>query len=61
MLGLYNSTEFQEAYDWLVGNTSCAPTLEKDTSFQCLRDLPFAELNHSLNQTNVGQRFIHSP
>jgi hypothetical protein len=36
-----------------MGNTSCAPTLGKGSSLQCLQGLPFAELNHSLNQTNV--------
>ncbi|TVY52499.1 Lipase, partial [Lachnellula suecica] len=49
--GGYNSTIFQQNYNALLANTSCAPTLNTSSSLSCLRSLPFAELNSALNNT----------
>jgi hypothetical protein len=49
LLGGYNSTQPQEAYDNLVSNTSCATTINTQASLSCLRALPFSELNAALN------------
>lgn len=53
--GGYNSTVYQETYDHLVSNTSCASTLNGSTSsLHCLRSLPIEELNAALNISTYG-------
>ncbi|KAF8848152.1 alpha/beta-hydrolase [Acephala macrosclerotiorum] len=46
----YNSTAYQSVYYSLVSNTSCSsPTPQFTNSLDCLRALPFSELNIALN------------
>ncbi|CZR56370.1 related to triacylglycerol lipase V precursor [Phialocephala subalpina] len=46
----YNSTAYQSVYNTLVSNTSCSsPSSQFSTSLECLRNLPFSELNSVLN------------
>jgi carboxylesterase type B len=52
--GGYNSTAYQNVYNTLVSNTSCAFTLESGDSLSCLRILPFSELNAALNTSADG-------
>ena len=46
--GGYNSSVYQSTYDGLVLSTSCAPTLATGNSLECLRQLPFQEINATL-------------
>lgn len=41
----------QAAYDLLVSSTSCAPTVNTTASLDCLRALPFSEINAAVNGT----------
>lgn len=41
----------QATYNLLVSNTSCASTVNTSASLDCLRNLPFDELNNALNGT----------
>lgn len=43
----------QAVYDLLVTNTSCASTVNTSSSLDCLRDLPFEEINTALNGTDA--------
>lgn len=52
--GGYNSTAPQTAYNTLINSTSCAPLLGDTNSLDCLRTLPFAELNTALNTSADG-------
>ena len=52
--GGYNSTSPQTAYNTLVSNTSCASTLGTSSSLDCLRSLPFQQLNAALNISTDG-------
>jgi carboxylesterase type B len=52
--GGYNSTAYQNIYDGLVSNTSCASTLDSGDSLSCLRSLPFSELNAAFNTSADG-------
>ncbi|KAJ6446227.1 prefoldin subunit 2 [Purpureocillium lavendulum] len=53
--GGFNDTGLMQAtYDRLVGNTSCARLVGTAQSLDCLRDVPFAEINHALNVSKVG-------
>jgi acetylcholinesterase len=50
--GNFNNTELGQAtYNILVTNTSCASTVNTSASLDCLRTLPFAEINAALNGT----------
>lgn len=53
-----NATQgMQASYDLLVSNTSCASTTagtSSSSSLDCLRALPFGELNTALNGTDAG-------
>lgn len=50
--GGFNATDsFQATYDLLVSNTSCAATVNTSASLDCLRALPFDEINAALNGT----------
>lgn len=50
--GGFNATDlFQQTYNTFVSNTSCASTLNSSTSLDCLRALPFDEINAALNGT----------
>ncbi|KAI3396681.1 hypothetical protein diail_11789 [Diaporthe ilicicola] len=50
-----NNTEAMDAvYGLLVSNTSCASTLNTSASLDCLRSLPFDELNAALNGTEAA-------
>jgi acetylcholinesterase len=52
--GNFNNTAAQQAtYDLLVTNTSCASTVNTSASLDCLRNLPFAEINAALNGTSA--------
>lgn len=42
----------QAAFDVLVGDTSCASTVNTSAVLDCLRNLPFAEINAALNGTD---------
>lgn len=46
--GFIESTAPQKNYDALVANTSCAPKLGTSSSLDCLRSLPYNELNATL-------------
>lgn len=51
--GGFNATDaMQDVYDQLVSNTSCAATANTTASLDCLRALPFAEINDALNGTD---------
>ena len=53
--GGFNNTAAQQAvYNLLVTNTSCAPTVGTPASLDCLRDLPFEEINTALNGTSAS-------
>lgn len=55
--GGFNATDLmQGTYDLLVSNTSCAATANSSSSssLDCLRALPFAELNAALNGTTAS-------
>ncbi|CAN8098798.1 unnamed protein product [Discula destructiva] len=53
--GGFNATDhFQATYNLLVSNTSCASTVNTSASLDCLRDLPFEELNAALNGTSAS-------
>lgn len=52
--GGYNSTSPQKAYNTLVQSTSCASDLGTPASLDCLRALPFADLNTALNTSGNG-------
>jgi hypothetical protein len=41
----------QSAYDLLVSSTSCASTVNTSASLDCLRALPFSEINAAVNGT----------
>ncbi|KAL1860444.1 hypothetical protein Daus18300_009218 [Diaporthe australafricana] len=50
-----NNTEAMDAiYNLLVTNTSCASTANTSASLDCLRSLPFDELNAALNGTEAA-------
>lgn len=50
-----NNTEAMDAlYSLLVTNTSCASTANTSASLDCLRSLPFDELNAALNGTEAA-------
>lgn len=53
--GLNNTAAQQYTYDLLVNSTSCAPTVDTPASIECLRNLPFDELNAVLNSTLAPQ------
>lgn len=42
------------AYNKLVSDTSCAPTANTSASLDCLRSLPFGEINAVLNGTDAS-------
>lgn len=44
----------QDVYNLLVSNTSCASTVNTSASLDCLRALPFADINAALNGTSAG-------
>lgn len=44
----------QAVYNLLLSNTSCASTVNTLASLDCLRALPFAELNAALNGTTAS-------
>lgn len=46
----YNSTIYQSAYDLVVSRAGCEAT-STTTSLECLRALPFEELNNAINTT----------
>jgi acetylcholinesterase len=52
--GFNATTAMQATYDGLVSNTSCAGTVGTAASLDCLRALPFAELNAALNGTTAS-------
>lgn len=53
--GGFNATEaMQESYDAFVKNTSCAPTVNTAASLDCLRNLPFDEIDGAINNTDSG-------
>lgn len=53
--GGFNATgAMQDVFNLLVSNTSCASTVNTSTSIDCLRALPFADLNTALNGTDAG-------
>lgn len=53
--GGFNATAAMQAtYDLLVSNTTCASTVNTSASLDCLRELPFAELNAALNGTSAA-------
>lgn len=53
--GGFNATDLMQAtYDLLVSNTSCAATANASSSLDCLRALPFAELDAALNGTEAS-------
>lgn len=50
--GGFNATDlFQATYNTLLSNTSCASTVNTSSSLDCLRALPFDEINPALNGT----------
>lgn len=50
-----NNTEAMDAlYNLLVSNTSCASTANTSASLDCLRSLPFDEINNALNGTEAA-------
>lgn len=50
-----NNTEAMDAlYNLLVSNTSCASTANTSASLDCLRALPFEEINAALNGTEAA-------
>ncbi|RDW91722.1 hypothetical protein BP5796_02887 [Coleophoma crateriformis] len=53
-VGSLNSSSQQATYNTLVTNTSCASTFGTSRSLECLRKLPFAELNAALNISSSG-------
>lgn len=44
----------QAVYNLLLSNTSCASTVNTSASLDCLRALPFAELDAALNGTSAS-------
>lgn len=44
----------QATYNLLLSNTSCASTVNTSASLDCLRALPFEELNTALNGTSAS-------
>ncbi|KAI8629184.1 alpha/beta-hydrolase [Xylariaceae sp. FL1651] len=52
--GLNATSAQQMTFNNLLLNTSCASTVDTAESIQCLRDLPFEEINHAVNVTGVG-------
>lgn len=53
--GGFNATDLmQDTYNLLVSNTSCASTANTSSSLDCLRALPFDELNAALNGTDAS-------
>lgn len=53
--GGFNATDlFQATYNLLLSNTSCASTANTSASLDCLRTLPFDELNAALNGTETS-------
>lgn len=53
--GGFNATDLMQAtYNLLVSNTSCAATANTSASLDCLRALPFDELNAALNGTDAS-------
>lgn len=50
-----NNTEAMDAlYNLFVSNTSCASTANTSASLDCLRSLPFDEINAALNGTEAA-------
>lgn len=50
-----NNTEAMDAlYNLFVSNTSCASTANTPASLDCLRSLPFDEVNAALNGTEAA-------
>lgn len=50
-----NNTEAMDAlYNLFVSNTSCASTVNTSASLDCLRSLPFEEINAALNGTEAA-------
>lgn len=50
-----NNTEAMDAlYNLFVSNTSCASTANTSASLDCLRSLPFEEINTALNGTEAA-------
>ncbi|KAF7922316.1 uncharacterized protein EAE97_011058 [Botrytis byssoidea] len=56
--GVYNSTTPQKLFTSVVANTTCAYLLGLNTTYtdslECLRKLPFSEMNAALNTTAGG-------
>lgn len=53
--GGFNATDaMQDVYNLLVSNTSCASTVNTPASLDCLRALPFADINAALNGSDAS-------
>lgn len=57
--GSLSNTETPQAiYDTIISNTSCASTVGTQESLDCLRGLPYSEINDAFNTTQIiGRRF----
>lgn len=52
--GANNTEAMDTLYSLLVSNTSCASTTNTSASLECLRSLPFDEINTALNGTEAA-------
>ncbi|KAL3423106.1 carboxylesterase [Phlyctema vagabunda] len=57
LVGGYNTTAFQTIYNNLLANTSCASSANTSSSLDCLRALPYEDLNTFFNSTQGGPFF----